>query len=81
MSRLISVAFLLGLVAAQDIKLMDAEPNLPIDPNTSPHCTWYWDNVDGSLSCSDLVAAWQIDINDFRRWVSSGNTTTFPFPC
>ncbi|KAH7369483.1 hypothetical protein B0T11DRAFT_338432 [Plectosphaerella cucumerina] len=75
MSCLLVGIFLLGLVAAQDSnnRLMGANPNLPIDPNTSTYCSWYWDNLDGQVLCSDILQAWQINLDDFRRWNPSIN--------
>lgn len=50
--------------------LKDATPNLPSDPNTISTCTWWWDNVDGSIACEDMPAQWGISMEDFLLWVS-----------
>ncbi|KAF2473993.1 uncharacterized protein BDR25DRAFT_386910 [Lindgomyces ingoldianus] len=45
----------------------DEKPALPFDPNTTPYCTWWYDN-DGSIPCSQMPALWVISLDDFRRW-------------
>ncbi|KAI1860817.1 uncharacterized protein JN550_011279 [Neoarthrinium moseri] len=50
-----------------DMEAMDAQPNYPSDPNTTPYCSWWWDN-DGSIPCEDMPDAWGITMDDFVRW-------------
>jgi hypothetical protein len=48
---------------------MGAEPGFPASPDTTPYCTWWWDN-DGSIPCELMAEAWEISWDDFVRWVS-----------
>ncbi|OJJ05263.1 hypothetical protein ASPVEDRAFT_95414, partial [Aspergillus versicolor CBS 583.65] len=48
--------------------LKDATPNLPSDPNTISTCTWWWDNVDGSIACENMPSQWGISMEDFLLW-------------
>jgi hypothetical protein len=43
-------------------------PNFPYDPNTTPYCTWWWDN-DGSIVCADLADEFWTTTEDILRWV------------
>ncbi|KAL8285042.1 hypothetical protein RB601_006533 [Gaeumannomyces tritici] len=44
-------------LAAPHLAARDGEvPSLPSDPNTPPGCTWWHDNEDGSIPCSQIPA-------------------------
>lgn len=59
-----------GVFGAPKARLRrDETPSMPYDPDTTSHCTWWWDN-DGSIACSDIPSTWGITLEDFRRWVS-----------
>jgi hypothetical protein len=48
----------------------DEKPALTYDPNTTKYCTWWYDNKDGSVTCSAMPTTFAISLSDFRRWVS-----------
>ena len=50
-------------------RLMDADPNLPFDPNTEPTCSWWWDNEDNAIPCESMHTEWGITKEDFLAWV------------
>ncbi|KAJ5205117.1 hypothetical protein N7491_004261 [Penicillium cf. griseofulvum] len=59
----------------------DATPRLPSDPNTISTCTWWWDNADGAIACSDMPFEWGITMENFLLWnpsitVDCGNYLT-----
>ncbi|CAF3562915.1 unnamed protein product [Fusarium graminearum] len=45
----------------------DTAPGYPYDPNTSAHCTWWFD-MDTPTTCDDLLKHNSITIEQFRRW-------------
>ncbi|KZL66303.1 LysM domain-containing protein [Colletotrichum tofieldiae] len=49
------------------VYLMDANPNMPFDPNTDSSCTRWWDN-DGSIACEDIPFERGISLEKFLRW-------------
>ena len=51
------------------ITIMGAQPGYPASPDSTPYCTWWWDN-DGSIPCELMAEAWEITWDDFVRWVS-----------
>ena len=57
------------LGAPPTMEIKDASPNYPTYPDTSPYCSWWWDN-DGSISCEEMPDAWGFTWDDFVRWVS-----------
>jgi hypothetical protein len=46
-----------------------ATPGLIADPNTTPYCSWWYDNTNGAVACSDLTFEWAITTAQFLRWV------------
>ncbi|KAL4860890.1 hypothetical protein BDV12DRAFT_204586 [Aspergillus spectabilis] len=36
----------------------DKVPSFPYDPDTTSHCTWWWDN-DGSIPCEEMPITWE----------------------
>lgn len=63
------VGFTVLAAPSKDVTVMDAKPNYPSDPNTTPYCSWWWDN-DDSVHCEDIPEAFDITMDDFVRWVS-----------
>jgi hypothetical protein len=55
---------------ALTIDRRDSKPNLPYDDNTTKDCTW-WLDYDKSQDCAQMLAENWIDLDVFRRWVSS----------
>ncbi|KAF2261556.1 hypothetical protein CC78DRAFT_470029 [Lojkania enalia] len=51
---------------------MDANPNGPVDPNTTTYCTW-WIDYNGE-TCDNILSQNWITIDDFRRWNPSIGT-------
>lgn len=41
----------------------------PVDPSTTPDCTFFDTAVDESYTCDHIEAIWQISHADFVRWV------------
>lgn len=61
---------MLGLVGLGSARLFrDDTPQLPHDPNTSPHCTW-WLDYDGTETCEEILDWNMITMAQFVRWVS-----------
>ncbi|KAK4247525.1 hypothetical protein C7999DRAFT_14483 [Corynascus novoguineensis] len=56
-----------SLAAPSAVRVRDAVPNYPVAPDTTPYCSWWWDN-DGSISCEDMPDIWDITLDDFVRW-------------
>ncbi|KAK8101915.1 LysM domain-containing protein [Apiospora kogelbergensis] len=61
------VGFTVLAAPSKDVTIMDAKPNYPSDPNTTPFCSWWWDN-DDSVPCADVPEAFDITMDDFVRW-------------
>ncbi|RYP13788.1 hypothetical protein DL765_006737 [Monosporascus sp. GIB2] len=55
------------LAAPSVMNIRDAVPHYPSYPNTTPYCSWWWDN-DGSISCEEMPDAWGFTWDDFVRW-------------
>lgn len=45
------------------------EPTLPPDSNTPTGCTWWRDNQEGSIPCSQIPAFYGVSLKDFLYWV------------
>ncbi|KAF1997000.1 carbohydrate-binding module family 50 protein, partial [Amniculicola lignicola CBS 123094] len=43
-------------------------PQYFTDPATTKHCTWYHDNVDNSVACTDVPGRYGASMSDFLRW-------------
>ncbi|KAH7064408.1 LysM domain-containing protein [Paraphoma chrysanthemicola] len=43
-------------------------PALPYDSNTSKYCSYWIDNTDKGLLCTQVPSQWTISISDFLRW-------------
>jgi hypothetical protein len=58
-------------------------PRLPYDSNTSKYCSYWIDNTDKSLLCTQVPPQWDIPMSSFLRWVylqtspSEGDLTDF----
>lgn len=46
------------------------KPGLEYDPATTKYCTFWWDNIDDSVSCEDIPSATGITMDQWKRWVS-----------
>ncbi|KGO65557.1 Peptidoglycan-binding Lysin subgroup [Penicillium italicum] len=63
------LALALGSVEGRpQFSARSATPGLPSDPNTISTCTWWWDNVDGTIACADVPFQWGISMEDFLLW-------------
>jgi len=64
------LTFLVSISSATTVTLQarGEDPALPYDPNTSPYCFWWFDNL--GLTCEETWEAWGIERADFLRWVS-----------
>ncbi|KAF9881457.1 LysM domain-containing protein [Colletotrichum karsti] len=64
---LILVAASAFQVNALKAAFRDAEPKYPSDPNTTPYCSWWYDN-EGTQACARVLSDNFITLEDFRRW-------------
>ncbi|PGH27223.1 hypothetical protein AJ80_01180 [Polytolypa hystricis UAMH7299] len=64
---LIALLGVSGALAGRAKSRRDETPQFEYDPDTSPYCSWWWDN-DGSLLCEDIPSLWGITLEDFLRW-------------
>lgn len=51
----------------------DSAPANPYDKDTTKYCTW-WLDYNEELPCDQVLKANSITLEEFRRWVSSGQT-------
>ncbi|KAL4869532.1 hypothetical protein BDV12DRAFT_196162 [Aspergillus spectabilis] len=58
----IVLLYLSGALGSRTKFRRDEIPSFPYDPDTTPYCTWWWDN-DGSIPCEDMPATWGISLN------------------
>lgn len=58
-------------VPSKEINSRGADPQFDYDPSTTPWCTWWYDNEDGSVKCEDVPSVWGITMKQFQEWVSS----------
>lgn len=64
----LSLLAISGALAKNGKLRRDWEPKYQHDPSTAPYCSWWYDN-DGSITCKDIPASWDITLDYFRRWV------------
>jgi hypothetical protein len=73
MVSLLLLASAIGMVnahVARDQHYARGEtPSYPYDSNTSKYCSYFIDNVDKSLLCTQVPAQWGISLSSFLRWV------------
>ncbi|KAL4862725.1 hypothetical protein BDV12DRAFT_207026 [Aspergillus spectabilis] len=62
-------------LASHNYTRRDDTPQLPYDPDTTPYCTWWIDN-DGSSSCTEILSAWVISLEDLGAGRSKNPSIT-----
>lgn len=50
------------------MRVMGPAPQYPYDPNTTPSCSWWFDNHDNVVSCEDFPLFWDLAQADWTRW-------------
>ncbi|KFG83697.1 LysM domain-containing protein [Metarhizium anisopliae] len=50
-----------------NLRARESNPGFSFDPNTSPYCTFWYDN-DGSIPCAEILSLFAVSIDDFIRW-------------
>jgi hypothetical protein len=63
------VALISTAIAKPALKVRGDTPQYFVDPATTKYCTWYHDNADGAISCTDVPGAYGSSWEDFLRWV------------
>jgi hypothetical protein len=56
-------------IAKPALEVRDNTPQYFVDPATTQYCTFYYDNADGAISCTDVPGAYGASWEDFLRWV------------
>ncbi|KAG8408033.1 hypothetical protein J3459_018269 [Metarhizium acridum] len=51
-----------------------SRPRFPFDKNTSPYCTFWYEN-DGSMPCTEALELFSVSLEDFVRWNPSVTST------
>ncbi|KAF4465975.1 domain-containing [Fusarium albosuccineum] len=62
-----SIAVSKALETEGKMRLLGPDPLLPFDPDSSPFCTWWYDNH-GGIECEDMPAFWDITVTEWHRW-------------
>jgi hypothetical protein len=60
---------ILSATASSRIAARGVEPLYSKDPSTTQYCTWYHDNADDSVACTDVPSAYGISQENWLRWV------------
>lgn len=49
--------------------LFGPRPRFQVHPDTTSYCSWWYDNVDGSIPCNEVPVWWEITEAEWKRWV------------
>ena len=58
-TKLLGLVTLISTVVAKPaLRVRGDTPQYFVDPATTQYCTWYHDNADGAISCTDVPGAY-----------------------